>query len=294
MIVNRKRLIIVIKNIVFSIVQIAYSQAPHKISYQSVIRNSSNALLTNTTVGMKISMLQGTTAGTVVYAETQNPSTNANGLVSLEIGNGTPITNTFASINWANGPYFIKTETDPTGGSNYTISGTSQLLSVPYALFSANAQVGGFVHYLGEPYLGGLIYEIYKGSDGLEHGLIVALTESTAQWQTVGTLTNANRTWDGAYNTSLMTNSPATTYIATLGTGWYLPSIDELGKLFYKRAEINKALFENFNSLLSSTGWYWSSFESNLLNARIFKYDLGNSNLRPKTESYLIRGIKSF
>jgi hypothetical protein len=119
-----------------------WSQAPQKMSYQAVIRNSSNALVTSTVVGMKISILKGASTGTEVYVETQNPSTNANGLVSLEIGNGTAVTGTFAGINWANGPYFVKTETDPAGGNNYSILGTSELMSVPYALFSANSTPG--------------------------------------------------------------------------------------------------------------------------------------------------------
>ncbi|QBZ98977.1 tail fiber domain-containing protein [Flavobacterium sangjuense] len=119
-----------------------FAQAPQKMSYQAVIRNNGNTLITSTAVGMKISVLQGTSNGTVVYSETQTPNTNANGLVSLEIGSGTPLTGTFEGINWADGPYFIKTETDPTGGSTYTISGTSELLSVPYALFSANGTPG--------------------------------------------------------------------------------------------------------------------------------------------------------
>ena len=114
-----------------------WAQAPQKMSYQAVIRNSTNVLVTTTTVGMRISVLQGSASGTAVYVETQTASTNANGLVSLEIGGGTPVTGTFAGINWAAGPYFIKTETDPTGGSSYTITGTSQLMSVPYALYSA-------------------------------------------------------------------------------------------------------------------------------------------------------------
>ena len=119
-----------------------WAQAPQKMSYQAVIRNSSNALVTSVPVGMQISILQGTPTGTVAYSETQTVSTNANGLVSLEIGNGTPVIGTFAAINWANGPYFIKTETDPTGGTNYTIVGTNELMSVPYALFSANGTPG--------------------------------------------------------------------------------------------------------------------------------------------------------
>jgi hypothetical protein len=116
-----------------------FAQAPQKMTYQSVIRNSGNTLVTNTTVGMRISILQGSSGGASVYTELQFPTSNANGLVTTEIGNGAVVTGTFAAINWANGPYFIKTETDPTGGIAYTITGTSQLLSVPYALHAATA-----------------------------------------------------------------------------------------------------------------------------------------------------------
>lgn len=119
-----------------------YAQSPQKMSYQSVIRNSSSQLITNQSVGMKISILQGSAFGTSVYVETQTSTTNANGLVTIEIGGGTPVTGTFATVNWANGPYFLKTETDPAGGTNYTITGTSQLLSMPYALYAKTAENG--------------------------------------------------------------------------------------------------------------------------------------------------------
>ena len=99
-----------------------FAQAPQKMSYQAVIRDINGALVNSTAVGMKISIIQ---ASFTVYSETQLVSTNANGLVSLEIGSGTVVLGSFATIDWANGPYFIKTETDPTGGTNYTISGTS-------------------------------------------------------------------------------------------------------------------------------------------------------------------------
>ena len=118
------------------------AQAPQKMSYQAVVRNSTNVLLTNQNVGMRISIVQGNSSGVIVYMETQTPTSNANGLVSLEIGGGTVVNGNFAAIDWSNGPYFIKTETDPAGGTNYSISGTSQLMSVPYALFSANGTPG--------------------------------------------------------------------------------------------------------------------------------------------------------
>jgi hypothetical protein len=117
-----------------------FAQAPQKISFQAVIRNASNGLVSNTPVGMRISILQGSASGTAVYVETQAPTSNANGLISIEIGSGEAASGIFNKIDWAGGPYFIKTETDPAGGKNYSIIGTSQLLSVPYALFS---EIGG-------------------------------------------------------------------------------------------------------------------------------------------------------
>jgi hypothetical protein len=121
----------------------AFAQAPQKMSYQAVVRNAANTLIANTAVGVKISVLQTTASGTVVYSERHTPTTNANGLATFEIGGGTVLSGTFASINWSNSPYFIKTETDPTGGTSYSISGTSQLASVPYALFAANGGTPG-------------------------------------------------------------------------------------------------------------------------------------------------------
>jgi uncharacterized protein (TIGR02145 family) len=113
-----------------------WAQSPQRLSYQAVVRNSSSALVTSTQVGMQVSILQGSLSGTVVYTETLTPTTNTNGLVTVDIGGG----NGFDAINWAAGPYFIRVETDPTGGSNYTIIGESQLLSVPYALHAKTAE----------------------------------------------------------------------------------------------------------------------------------------------------------
>ncbi len=118
------------------------AQAPQRMTFQAVLRDASDALITGSTVGIRASVLQGSASGTAVYVETHSTSTNANGLATLEIGGGTPVTGTFPTINWGNGPYFLRTETDPDGGSNYSIAGVSPLLSVPYALFAANNSVG--------------------------------------------------------------------------------------------------------------------------------------------------------
>jgi len=113
----------------------SWAQAPEKMSYQAVVRDASNKLLVNQQIGMQVSIIQGTPDGTVAYTETQTPTSNANGLVSIEIGGQAG----FASIDWSDGPYFLKTETDPTGGTDYTISASSQLLSVPFAFHATSA-----------------------------------------------------------------------------------------------------------------------------------------------------------
>jgi hypothetical protein len=121
------------------------AQAPEKMSYQAVLRDASNTLLTNQEVGMQISILQSTATGTAVYVETQTVTSNINGLVTLEIGTGSVVSGDFTTIDWSTDNYFIKTETDPAGGTTYTITGTSQLMSVPFAMYaktSGNAAPG--------------------------------------------------------------------------------------------------------------------------------------------------------
>ena len=117
------------------------AQAPQRISYQSIIRDANNVVVASSAVRVKISLLRGTSTGPAVYVETHPITTNANGLVSLNIGEGTAITGSFAGIDWSNGPYLIQTATDPTGGTDYSIIGTAPLNSVPYALNAANASV---------------------------------------------------------------------------------------------------------------------------------------------------------
>ena len=114
----------------------AIAQSPEKMSYQAVIRNATNTLLTNQPVGMQITIIKGSVSGTPVYVETQSPTSNINGLVSLEIGTGSIVSGDFSAIDWSAGPYYIKTESDPTGGTSYTVTGVSQLMSVPYALYA--------------------------------------------------------------------------------------------------------------------------------------------------------------
>ena len=115
------------------------AQAPEKFSYQAVVRNASNALVTNAPVSVRVSVLQGGADGEVLYVETHSAVTNANGLLTVEIGGGKVEQGAFGRIDWASGPFFLKTETDPNGGENYSITSVQQLLSVPYALYAREA-----------------------------------------------------------------------------------------------------------------------------------------------------------
>lgn len=113
---------------------ISSAQAPNKISYQAVVRSSNNQLVANSNIGIQISVINGSSTGTVSYAETHSALTNSNGLFSIIIGNGTMASGSLSGIDWLSGPYFIKSEIDLSGGSNYTLVDTKELLSVPYAL----------------------------------------------------------------------------------------------------------------------------------------------------------------
>ncbi|MBU2019384.1 MAG: hypothetical protein KJ941_07045 [Bacteroidetes bacterium] len=114
------------------------AQAPEGFKYQAVVRDAGDMVLTNQAVGVQLAIQQGSIGGTVVYTETFTPMTNAYGLVNLEIGTGATLDD-LSAIDWSAGPYFIETAIDFTGGSSYTVMGTSQLMSVPYALYSKTA-----------------------------------------------------------------------------------------------------------------------------------------------------------
>jgi len=344
--------------------------------------------------------LQGSASGTVVYVETQTPTTNANGLVSIEIGGGAG----FSIIDWSAGPYFIKTETDPTGGTTYSIPGTSQLLSVPYALHAKTAESitgtvteadpifgaspangitstnitnwttafgwgnhatagyltsfteadpvfaasvasgvtgtdttnwnnkqdqltagtgiditgnvinatggGGFTHYVGELYGGGIIVLVWKES-GVEHGLIASLTDQSASliWTTVAYQSvtvpgGATSPIDGLANSNAIVAQAGagTTYAAGLcraysatGDGglndWYLPAAWELNQCY------NAAFVAN--TILGATNgfqfaYYWSSTEYSGNSAWIQYFGSGLSNPNSKDGNYRVRAVRRF
>jgi hypothetical protein len=109
-------------------------QTPQGIKYQSVVRDNSGTVVANQPVSLKLSILKGGVSGAVVYTETHSVTTNAFGLISVNIGGGTTQSGTFSAISWGSDTHFLKVEMDVSGGTTYTTFGTSQFLSVPYAL----------------------------------------------------------------------------------------------------------------------------------------------------------------
>jgi len=117
------------------------SQTPQAFKYQAVVRDNSGEILQNQAVGIRISIHDSIAGGTVVYQETFIETTNDFGLVNMEIGNGTPTIGAFTDIDWGSNSKFLETEIGPTGGNSYVSMGTSQMLSVPFALLSQNADI---------------------------------------------------------------------------------------------------------------------------------------------------------
>ncbi|HPF00729.1 MAG: hypothetical protein AB7V36_14665 [Bacteroidales bacterium] len=231
--------------VVMSAVTLLFAQVPDKMSYQAVIRNSTDILVTNTQIGMEINIRQGSVSGSVVYTETQTPTTNDNGLVSIEFGGGPG----FNTIDWSVGPYFLETKTDLAGGTNYTITGTSQLLSVPYALHakSADTVVGGITET--DPVFGASPSGSIAGSDILnwnnayawgDHsaaGYLTSYSETDPLWMAASsgyyTKTQMQTSGQSLLHWDNVTNKPASLadYGAELDPSW-AGTNDSTGNIF--------------------------------------------------------------
>ena len=132
----KKSMLLLVALFIFTSVTLM-AQSPQKINFQSIVRNTSGVIVSNKTLSIKISLLSDSITGTQVYSETHSSTTDAIGLVSLQIGSGTALSGAFATINWGNAAHFIKLEADFNGGNNYVLLGTQELMSVPYAMYAA-------------------------------------------------------------------------------------------------------------------------------------------------------------
>ena len=117
-----------------------FAQSPEAFKYQAIARDASGNVIANQNVSFRISIIKTSATGTPVYVETHNLTTNNFGLANLNIGEGSTVSGDFSTIDWSTDKYYIKVEMDATGGTSYQLMGTSQLLSVPYALNAKSAE----------------------------------------------------------------------------------------------------------------------------------------------------------
>ena len=185
----------------FLIGTLAFAQASDKFTYQSVIKNSSGYLLKNQEIGLRISILFNSSNGMSIYSEEHIVESNSNGLVTLIIGEGVT-TDIFSDIDWGNGEYYLKVEVDPQGGINYTMNQTSQLLSVPYALYAGNSSVNLSV--IGQSYI------TYSGNqisaNKIDASNDITGLSAVATSGEYNDLTNTPILFDGEYTS--LTNAP--------------------------------------------------------------------------------------
>ena len=341
------------KKILLSLVAIStislssFGQAPEGFKYQAVVRDAGNLILNNQAVGMRLTVQQGSIGGTAVYTETFSPTSNAYGLVNIEIGSGNT-TDDFSTIDWSAGPYFIETAMDVTGGTTYVVMGTSQLMSVPYALYaktSGNGQgpagadgtngtdgldgqggvttAGSGINVtgagtlvspylvsttspcglaIGQTYQGGIIF--YLDPSGC-HGLVAAPTNQStgAPWYNgsyTDTRAYGSGLFEGKYNTVMISYEGGETSAAaicgdlSLGgySDWYLPSIEELNKMYQNIGQGNALGLGNVGDF--ALNYYWSSTEVDINLVWLQVFDGGGQFNDYKILTYYVRAIRAF
>ncbi len=279
------------------------AQTPQKMSYQFVARDSNGQLIVESALGVRVSILQGSITGEAVYVETHTVETNINGAGSIGIGLGAASTGVFSGINWSQGPFFIQTEIDPEGGTDYSISGVSEMMSVPYALYARN----GFFHKIGDIAEGGIIFSLWKDADGVEHGLVASL-DNLSNGETWGPLYEDTQAFDAAYGAqndgSVAAGSICESYTYTDDMGvtyddYYLPAVWELSALARQAYIINAVLDTdsdpNTNGFPGGiNSYYWSSTEVSGSFAWFVQFGSNIANSNFKDLSYKVRAVRRF
>ncbi len=187
------------------------AQAPLSFNYQGVARNTLGTVINNRPIALRMSIRDLTANGTVLYSETHSINTDQYGVFALQVGRGTSVSGTFATIPWATGTKFLQVEMDPNGGTNFLQMGTSQLVSVPFALVAGGAPpigpAGGDL--LGSTYPNPLIAPLAVTTGKLADG---AVTSQKITFPLVRAQADAGALVD-------MTNSGAGPGIAGTSTG---------------------------------------------------------------------------
>ena len=296
----------------FAITIIATAQAPQGFNYQATVRNSSGALIINQNVNFKFNVMLNSATSVPVYSETHYVPTDDVGQVNLTIGTGTPTTGPFSSINWGSGTYYLGIELNT--GAGYVAMGTTQLLSVPYALYAntsgSTSNGNGFTHYIGELYGGGIVVSLWKDSSGTEHGLIASLPDlGPTVWSNVYVTEigiAAQSGWNGVSNSNAIVSQSGHSvsaaqlcldYSNDSFDDWYLPSNQELESLWSNLVPLNNTLQSSAGASIIDLNKYWSSTE--MSNSISYYFSLQNGGttsdyLSTKDISYFVRAYRKF
>lgn len=288
---------------------------PNAFNYSAVARNAAGQPIASATIGIQITILKTSPTGVSQYSENHFVNTDAYGLFNLVIGAGAVQSGSMATIDWSNDNYYLNVGMDATGGTNFLTMGTTQLLSVPYAMYAKSAGTvsgggtgGSFTHYIGEEFSGGVIFHLWKDNASVEHGLIVDKTDlSTAQaWSNIAqTLIGqaAQSSWDGLSNSNAIvaqevhTDSAAALCLNSTNGGqsdWYLPSVQELNMLWNNYYTVARSLTQISGATQLSLATYWSSTENVNSEAWRFQFIDGSAYGGSKDVTDYVRAVRAF
>lgn len=310
--------LITLLTLAFCISNLLIAQVPpNAFNYSAVARNAAGVPIANTTIGIQIGILKTSALGALQYQENHFVNTDAFGLFNLTVGAGAVQSGSMAAINWSNDNYYLKVGMDANGSTNFLTMGTTQLLSVPYALHAKTAEsivgggtggAGNFTHYIGEQFGGGVIFHLFKDNAGVEHGLIVDKTDlSTAQaWSNIDQVLigpAAQSNWDGLSNSNAIINqaghinSAAALCLNSANGGqsdWYLPSVQELNMLWNNNYTVSRAISQIAGATQLSAAFCWSSSESGYDGAWTFAFSSGPAYNGNKGNTFYVRAVRAF
>jgi hypothetical protein len=322
-----KRLLLII-SIVIGINISLIAQSPQKFNYQAVVRDNVGAVIKNQIVSFRIAIVKNNASGSEVYAETHTITTNDFGLVNLEVGGGTIISGSMASIDWGADIYFIKIGLDINGGNNYTLMGSSQLIAVPYSLYAERSgekysagkgisitgnTISATSYSIGDFAYGGIVF--YVDGSG-QHGLVCAKTDASSgvRWY-AGTHGFTHAKGDGLFagkeNTTIIIvaqvalGDDSSTYAARICNelkiteggiqygDWYLPSKEELNMMYINKTTIDSTATANGGNALVNAK-YWSSTEFNINGAFTQNFTGGYQGTTNKGTTDRVRAVRKF
>jgi hypothetical protein len=288
---------------------------PNAFNYSAVARNAAGQPIATATIGIQVTILKTSPAGASQYSENHIVNTDDFGLFNLVIGAGAVQSGSMTTIDWSIDNYYLQVGMDAAGSTNFLTMGTTQLLSVPYALHAKTAESivgggsggGGFTHYIGEEFGGGVVFHLWKDASGVEHGLIVDKTDlSTSQaWSNVDQtlIGSAAQSWNGLSNCNAVisqaghTNSAAALCLNSSNGGqndWYLPSIQELHMLWNNYYTVAESLSQISGATILQPEFYYSSVECGSNGAIAFSFSVGMTDCGDKINTYSVRAIRAF